>query len=75
LAPFASQYHPGEGRGPVGKVVITKRSPQLATSPNWAPASAGVGIFYALRTFPGLDSCLSLPVGFDSLARPSAVLT
>ncbi len=35
-------YHPGEGRGPVGKVVVTKRSPQLATSPNWAPAFAGV---------------------------------
>ncbi len=35
-------HHPGEGRGPVGKVVVTKRSPQLATSPNWTPAFAGV---------------------------------
>ncbi len=35
-------YHPGEGRGPVGKVVVTKRGSPLATSPNWAPAFAGV---------------------------------
>ncbi len=37
-----SFYHPGEGRGPIGKVVVTERSPALATSPNWAPAFAGV---------------------------------
>ena len=34
--------HPGEGRGPIGKVRVTKRGPQSAPSPNWAPASAGV---------------------------------
>ena len=35
------QHHPGEGRGPVGEVAVTKRRPRLATSPNWAPAFAG----------------------------------
>ncbi|RMB36822.1 hypothetical protein C8J47_0399 [Sphingomonas sp. PP-F2F-G114-C0414] len=34
--------HPGEGRGPSGKVVVTERHPPLATFPSWAPASAGV---------------------------------
>jgi len=33
--------HPGEGRGPGGKVDVTMRGPQSATSPNWAPAFAG----------------------------------
>jgi glycosyltransferase involved in cell wall biosynthesis len=34
-------HHPGEGRGPVGKVAVTPDSPSPSTSPNWAPASAG----------------------------------
>jgi len=34
-------HHPGEGRGPVGKVVVTGRTWQCAV-PNWAPAFAGV---------------------------------
>ncbi len=34
-------YHPGEGRGPVGKVGVTADSPSPSTSPNWTPASAG----------------------------------
>ncbi len=34
-------YHPGEGRGPVGKVAVTPDSPSSSTSPNWTPASAG----------------------------------
>jgi glycosyltransferase involved in cell wall biosynthesis len=33
---------PGGCRGPVGKVVVTADSPSSSTSPNWAPASAGV---------------------------------
>jgi TolB protein len=37
------KHHPGEGRGPIGKVDVTMRGPQLAASPNWAPAFAGVG--------------------------------
>ena len=35
-------HHPGEGRGPVGKVVVTADRPTLLPSPNWAPAFAGV---------------------------------
>jgi len=34
--------HPGEGRGPIGKVDVTKDGALLATFPNWAPAFAGV---------------------------------
>ncbi|NII59200.1 glycosyltransferase involved in cell wall biosynthesis [Sphingomonas aerolata] len=34
-------HHPGEGRGPVGKVAVTPDSPSSSTSPNWTPASAG----------------------------------
>jgi glycosyltransferase involved in cell wall biosynthesis len=34
-------YHPGEGRGPVGKAAVTLDSPSSSTSPNWTPASAG----------------------------------
>ncbi len=34
--------HPGEGRGPAGKVAVTARCPSLPPSPNWAPAFAGV---------------------------------
>jgi glycosyltransferase involved in cell wall biosynthesis len=34
-------HHPGEGRGPVGKVAVTADSPSPSTSPNWTPASAG----------------------------------
>ncbi len=34
--------HPGEGRGPIGKVEITESSASLPPSPNWAPAFAGV---------------------------------
>ncbi len=34
-------HHPGEGRGPVGKVAVTADDPSPATSPNWTPASAG----------------------------------
>jgi len=33
-------HHPGEGRGPVGKVAVTTDSPSPSTSPNWTPASA-----------------------------------
>ncbi len=36
------RYHPGEGRGPVGKVAVTGDRVKLATFPNWAPAFAGV---------------------------------
>ena len=39
-APYC--YHPGEGRGPIGKVGVTTRRPQPRPSPSWAPASAGV---------------------------------
>ncbi|SFO39807.1 hypothetical protein SAMN05428984_3909 [Sphingomonas sp. OK281] len=35
-------YHPGKGRGPIGKAAVTKRCLQLAASPNWPPAFAGV---------------------------------
>ena len=35
-------YHPGEGRGPIGKAKLMKGSPSLAMFPNWAPAFAGV---------------------------------
>ncbi|TCP98057.1 glycosyl transferase family 1 [Sphingomonas sp. PP-F2F-A104-K0414] len=35
--------HPGEGRGPVGKVAVTAFRLSLSPSPNWAPASAGEG--------------------------------
>ena len=35
-------HHPGGGRGPIGKVVVTRDCAPLATSPNWAPAFAGV---------------------------------
>ncbi|MET4594234.1 MULTISPECIES: glycosyltransferase [unclassified Sphingomonas] len=34
-------YHPGEGRGPVGKAAVILDSPSSSTSPNWTPASAG----------------------------------
>ncbi len=34
-------HHPGEGRGPGGKVAVTSDSPSSSTSPNWTPASAG----------------------------------
>jgi len=34
-------FHPGEGRGPVGKVAVTPDNPSPSTCPNWAPASAG----------------------------------
>jgi glycosyltransferase involved in cell wall biosynthesis len=37
-------HHPGGGRGPVGKVVVTKDSPSSSRSPNWAPAFAGVAV-------------------------------
>ena len=36
-----NKHHPGEGRGPVGKVAVTTDRAPLAPSPNWAPASAG----------------------------------
>ncbi len=35
-------YHAGGGRGPVGKVLVMERCAQLRSSPNWAPAFAGV---------------------------------
>jgi len=35
-------HHPGEGRGPIGKVVVTEGRTQLAAFPNWTPAFAGV---------------------------------
>ncbi len=35
-------YHPGEGRGPVGKADLTERCTSSPTSPTWAPAFAGV---------------------------------
>ncbi len=35
-------YHPGEGRGPIGKVVVTARGASSSPSPDWAPAFAGV---------------------------------
>jgi len=34
-------HHPGGGRGPIGKVVVTTRRLSSATFPNWAPAFAG----------------------------------
>ncbi|WP_432715071.1 hypothetical protein [Sphingomonas faeni] len=37
-----SSHHPGGSRGPIGEVAVTKCCAQLATSPNWAPAFAGV---------------------------------
>ena len=41
-APAQKDYHPGEGRGPIGKVAVMKRAPTLTTFTNWAPAFAGV---------------------------------
>ncbi len=38
-------HHPGEGRGPVGKVAVTADSAPLSPSLNWAPAFAGVDVF------------------------------
>jgi hypothetical protein len=38
----ARNYTTPEGRGPIGEVVVTMRSPLSAKSPNWAPAFAGV---------------------------------
>jgi hypothetical protein len=35
-------YHPGEGRGPIGKVGVTLGCRPLHPFPNWAPAFAGV---------------------------------
>ena len=35
-------HHPGGGRGPTGKVVVTERLRSSATFPDWAPAFAGV---------------------------------
>ena len=40
--------HPGEGRGPAGKVLITEGGPPLSSSPNWAPAFAGVVPVYGI---------------------------
>ena len=34
-------HHPGEGRSPVGEVVMTKRSARQSAFPNWTPAFAG----------------------------------
>ncbi len=39
--PF-NKYHPGEGRGPVGKAEVTVRNARLPLFPDWAPAFAGV---------------------------------
>ncbi len=41
--------HPGEGRGPVGKVAVTADSPSSSRSPNWAPASAGVACSHEME--------------------------
>jgi len=41
-ATIMDRHHPGEGRGPIGKVAVTERCTPLATLPNWAPAFAGV---------------------------------
>ncbi len=40
--PNTESYHPGEGRGPIGKVGVTEDCASLATLPNWAPAFVGV---------------------------------
>jgi len=40
-----TQYHPGEGRGPIGKAAVTTDRPTLLPPPNWAPAFAGVAEF------------------------------
>ncbi|MDB5709443.1 MAG: hypothetical protein JWL96_1513 [Sphingomonas bacterium] len=37
-----SYYHPGEGRGPVGKVAEKAASLRYYNLSNWAPAFAGV---------------------------------
>ncbi len=50
------RHHPGEGRGPIGKVSGIVRSALLATFPSWAPAFAGV-----VRVFAGENLCLVLP--------------
>ena len=44
---FITAHHPGlpattPAKAGVGKVVVTKGNAPLATSPNWAPAFAGV---------------------------------
>ncbi|TCP72564.1 hypothetical protein C8J43_101302 [Sphingomonas sp. PP-CE-1G-424] len=39
---MAHLFHPGEGRGPVGKAGVMERCAQSRSSPNWAPAFAGV---------------------------------
>ena len=36
------EYHPGVGRGPIGKANVMMRTAPSAASPNWAPAFAGV---------------------------------
>jgi hypothetical protein len=38
----ARRHLPGEGRGPVGKVEVTRDCPPLLPFPSWAPAFAGV---------------------------------
>jgi hypothetical protein len=45
-------HPPGEGRGSVGKVAVTKDRAQLATFPNWAPASAGVVRWTVNQLYP-----------------------
>ncbi|MBP2512843.1 glycosyltransferase involved in cell wall biosynthesis [Sphingomonas sp. PvP018] len=70
-------HHPGEGRGPVGKVAVTPDSPSSSTSPNWTPASAGEvpgGAGGATRRFlaveDGIDSAT-----FDPAAQAGQAAT
>jgi hypothetical protein len=39
---LATSFHPGEGRGPVGKTEVMIRCANQSASPSWAPAFAGV---------------------------------
>ncbi len=49
----AKTYHPGEGRGPIGKVVVTARGASLSPSPDGAPAFVGVVTLAGVVSFAG----------------------
>jgi hypothetical protein len=56
-------HHPGEGRGPVGEVVVTADGASLPPSPNWAPAFAGVVLIFWLsgHAYPSVPDPDSTP--------------
>ena len=54
------KYHPAEGRGPIGKVRVTKREGSLIAYPNWVPAYAGVDIPFRAWPYRANASAISL---------------